>query len=182
MVKWVESLDHDVTPLEWESFQERHESPNPQWHADQLYSLLSRKTALNPQMIVRGNEELAEQTGDGITVPSCVRGLVTWQQVHRDARGWNSAKRRGLNTEVNHPSRMTTLADVPRALEDWKLKRKEFEALEKTTLAESTAMAAIRMIVPKGLEEKTMTVQNTVDTEKKLIDYIKGQCFEARDN
>ena len=191
LLKWLERNPKDVSLADWDEFKEKNgdieESdmgePRWQWMADQLYSLMSRKTAGDAQAIVRSLEHSDEsdeedEIGGGLVNP--LRGLLAWQRVHREATGWNTAKKRALNSAVHFPTRATSYEEVPRAIEEWTLRRRKFERLERTKLADSTAMGALRMIIPEKLAEKALTVQNTVDSEAELKKYILGQCFENR--
>ena len=82
-----------------------------QWLGDQVYSFLSRKTKGDPQATVRSLEDVTDFGAPD--KPSIIRGLLAWQKVHKDAMGWNSAKKRALNTEVHHPTRNASNGAVP---------------------------------------------------------------------
>ena len=189
LIVWLEGLKDEVTEDDWTEFKQKSwmrdskgDNWDPDWMAGQIYSTLVQKTAGDPKGMIRNlGSLLAPKTDpDDEDTFSDLRGLLGWQRVHRDAQGWNAARRRALNQKVHSPSRVTNLVDVPRALEEWAASRTKFEVLEERKLALTTVLSSMRSILPKDLEDKAMTLSGTLDDEQKLKKFVLGQCFEAR--
>ena len=171
LLKFLEGQEEMVTEDVCEEYKNDHLTNEQEiaWFSSQLYQLLAKKTADSPQMLVRQEEDEGE-----------LRGLTAWQRVHTDAMGWNTAQRRALNATVNSPEKVVKLEDIPRALAQWEIMKKQHEELEKTKMAETQAMAAVQMMLPPVLEAMVRANAHTLKDLESLKKYVCSQCFEAK--
>ena len=85
------------------------------WLNSELYALLAVTTADTAMASIKSLEEVE------------VKGIMGWQSLEREARGYHRHRVAFLTESATHPERELKVTDLPQAFHRWESSLKEFQ-------------------------------------------------------
>ena len=133
-----------------------------------MYKLLSIKTSDTALDSIKLLEE-AE-----------VKGIIGWQRLEREARGYHRHRVALLTESVTHPEKVQKITDLPQAFYRWESNLKEFQRGRSTELDDDVKANAMRHMMPKEILE-AVDLQPQYRTFSEIRDYMLQQARQRAD-
>ena len=95
-------------------------------------------------------------------------GIIGWQRLEREARGYHNQRVSRLTESVTHPERVQKAADLQQAYYRWESNLKEFQRGRPTGLDDDVKANAMRKMMPKGFWMRRTYSRNTAPLLKVL--------------
>ena len=111
------------------------------WLDLEMYALLSIKTSDTALASIKSLEE-AE-----------VKGIIGWQRLEREARGYHRHRVALLTESVTHPEKVQKVTDLPHSFYRWESNLKEFHRGRPAELDDDVKANAMRHMMPKEILE-----------------------------
>ena len=111
------------------------------WLDLEMYALLSIKTSDTALASIKSLEE-AE-----------VKGIIGWQRLEREARGYHRHRVALLTDSVTHPEKVQKVTYLPQAFYRWESNLKEFQRGRPAELDDDVKANAMRHMMPKEILE-----------------------------
>ena len=80
-----------------------------------------------------------------------VKGIIGWQRLEREARGYHRHLVALLTESVTHPQRVLKVTDLPQALYRWESSLKKFQRGRLAELDDDVKANAMRHMMPKEI-------------------------------
>ena len=109
------------------------------WLNSELCALLAIKTADTAMASIKSLEEVE------------VKGIIRWQRLEREARGYHRLRVPLLTGSVTHPERVLKVTDLPQAFYQWESSLKEFQRGGPAELDDDVKANAMRHMMPKEI-------------------------------
>ena len=138
-----------------------------EWLNLELYALLAIKTSDTALASIKSLEE-AE-----------VKGIIGFQRLQREARGYHRHRVALLTESVTHPERVLKVTDLPQAFCRWESNLKEFQRGRPAELGDDVKANAMRHMMPKEILEADL--QPRYRTFSEVRDYMLQQARQRAD-
>ena len=138
------------------------------WLNLELHALLTTKTSDRALASIKSLEEVK------------VKGIIGWQRLEHEARGYHR-HRVALHTEsVTHPERVQKVTDLPQSFYRWESSLKEFQRGRPAELDDDVKANAMRHTMPKDILD-AVDVQPQSRTFSEIRDYLLQQARQGDD-
>ena len=97
-------------------------------------------------------------------------GFKAWLKVAHECTHMSAQRVQSLVVRIHQPKRVKKYSDVNPAIDDWESLLKQYELLERTTLADAMKVFALRQIVPEELDRD-------IYKNNSLTDYITTKSY-----
>ena len=154
MLEYQRTTDLSTTDLEWLKLE--------------LYALLAIRTSETALASIKSLEE-AE-----------VKGIIGWQRLEREARGYHRHRVALLTESVTHPERVLKVTNLPQAFYGWESYLKEFQRGRPAELDDDVKANAMRHMMPKEILE-AVDLQPQYRTFSETQDYMLQQARQRAD-
>ena len=116
-LQWVSGQIDEVTQNDVLEHRRTTElsSTDMDWPISELCALLANKTSDTAMASIKSLEEVE------------VKGIIGWQRLEREARGYHRHRVALLTESVTHPERVLKVTDLPQAFYRWESSLKEFQ-------------------------------------------------------
>ena len=138
------------------------------WLNSELYALLALKTTDSALASIVSLEE-AE-----------AKGIIGWQRLEREARGYHNQRVSLLTESVTHRERVQKSADLQQAYYRWESNLKEFQRGRPTGLDDDVKANAVRHMMPKEILD-AVNLQPQYRTFVEIRDYMLQQARQRAD-
>ena len=138
------------------------------WLNAELYALLAIKTSDTAMASIKSHEEVE------------VKGIIRWQRLEREARGYHRHRVALLTESVTHPERVQKVTDLPQVFCRWESNLKEFQRCRPAELDDDVKANAVRHMMPKEILEAADS-QPQYRTFSDLRDYMLQQARQRAD-
>ena len=139
------------------------------WLNANLWSVLRRKLTGQALEVLKSHKDLVTR-----------RGALTWRKLWTDAKGQKGQREGGLVSRVYTPSRATSWSALETTLAAWRNHRAEYLADGKT-MEEDAQVNAIKLLVPKELEQLIRDQGDRLNTLADIEKFIAFQLVSRRD-
>ena len=109
------------------------------WLNSELYALLALKTTDSALASIVSLEE------------ADAKGIIGWQRLEREARGYHNQRVSFLTESVTHPERIQKVSDLQQACYRWESNLKEFQCGRPTGLDDDVKANAMKHMMPKEI-------------------------------
>ena len=134
----------------------------------ELYALLALKTTDSALASIVSLEE-AE-----------AKGIIGWQRLEREARGYHNQRVSLLTESVTHPERVQKSPDLQQAYYRWESNLKEFQRGRPTGLCDDVIANAMRHVMPKEILD-AVDLQPQYRTFVEIRDHMLEQARQRAD-
>ena len=138
------------------------------WLNTELYELLALKTTESALASIVSLEE------------ADTKGIIGWQRLEREARGYHNQRVSFLTESVTHPERVQKAADLQQAYYRWESNLKEFQRGRTTGLDDDVKANAMRHMMPKEILD-AVNLQPQYRTFAEIRDYMLQQARQRAD-
>ena len=114
-------------------------STDMDWFYSELYASLAIKTSDTAFASIKSLQEIE------------VKGIIGWQRLEREARGYHRHRVALLTESVTHPERVLKVTDLPQAFCRWESSLKEFQRGGPAELGDGVKANAMRHMMPKEI-------------------------------
>ena len=114
-------------------------SQDMDWLNSAMYALLAIKTSDTAMASIKSLEEVE------------VKGIIGWQRLEREARGYHRHRVALLTESVTHPERVMKVTEIPQAFYRWESSLKEFQCGRPAELDDDVKANAMRHTMPKEI-------------------------------
>ena len=108
-----------------------------------------------------------------------VKGIIGWQRLERDARGYHRHRVALLTESVTHPERVLKVTDLPQAFYRWESSLKEFQRGRPAELDDDVKANAMRHMMRKEILDADLQPQYRTFSE--IRDYMLQQARQRAD-
>ena len=109
-----------------------------------------------------------------------VNGIIGWQRLEREARGYHRHRVALLREAVTHPERVLKVTDLPHAFYRWESSLKEFQRARPAELDDDVKANARRHMMPKEILD-ALDLQPQYRTFSEIRDYMSQQARQRAD-
>ena len=128
------------------------------WLNSEVFALLVTKTSDTAMASIKSLEEVE------------VKGIIGWQRLEREARGYHRHRVALLTESVTHPERVLKVTDLPQAFHRWESSLKEFQRGRPAELDDDVKANAMRHMMPTEIR-----------TFSEIRDYMLQQARQRAD-
>ena len=143
-------------------------STDMDWLNSELYALLAIKTSDTAMASIKSLEEVE------------VKGIIGWQRLEREARGYHRHRVALLTESVTHSERVLKVTDLWQAFCQWESSLMEFQCGRPAELDDDVKANAMRHMMPKEILE-AVDLQPQYRTFSEIRDYMLQQARQRAD-
>ena len=143
-------------------------STDVDWLDSELYALLAIKTSDTAVASIKSLEEVE------------VKGIMGWQRLEREARGYHRHRVALLAVSVTHPERVLKVTYLPQAFYRWESSLKEFQRGRPAELDDDVKANAMRHMMPKEILD-AVDLQPQCRAFSEIRDYMLQQARQRAD-
>ena len=170
LVQWISGQFGEIS--EEEVYQYRVASRITQsdmdWLNSELYELLAAKSTGVALAAIKSLEDTE------------INGIVGWQRLEREARGFQRQRASVLTELVTHPPRVAKISELQQAFYRWETNLKEFQRGRTSELDDDVKSNALRHMMPKEILD-AVDLQTQYRTFSEIRDYMLQQARQRAD-
>ena len=138
------------------------------WLNSEVFALLVTKTSDTAMASIKSLEEVE------------VKGIIGWQRLEREARGYHRHRVALLTESVTHPERVLKVIDLPQAFHRWESSLIEFQRGRPAELDDDVEANAMRHMMPTEILD-AVDLQPQYRTFSEIRDYMLQQARQRAD-